>query len=80
MTEVLPVRKRLSVFSVDGTLVKSVEDGDPGWTFDSVDTYEYRWDFSGGKPASGVYFYSVKLRHELSGETDGTTRKFAVIR
>jgi len=79
-TEISPARKRLSVFSVDGTLVKSAEDGDSGWTNPSANVYEYRWDFSGGKPASGVYFYSVKLRHELSGETDGTTRKFAVIR
>ena len=58
--------------------MKSVEDGD--WIPTSANTYEYQWDFSGGKPASGVYFYSVKLRHELSGETDGATRKFAVIR
>ena len=79
-SDILPVRKRLSVFSVDGKLVKSVEDGDAGWTNPSANVYQYQWDFSGGKPASGVYFYSVKLKHELSGETDGTTRKFAVIR
>ncbi len=79
-SEILPARKRLSIFAVDGSLVKSVEDSDPGWTSPAANVYEYRWDFSGGKPASGVYFYSVKLKHELSGETDGETRKFAVIR
>lgn len=79
-SQISPVRLRLSVFSVDGALVKETEYGEAGWTFDSVDKYEYRWDFSGGRPASGVYFYSVRLRHELSGETDGTTKKFAVIR
>ncbi|MBI4350425.1 MAG: hypothetical protein HY550_03205, partial [Elusimicrobia bacterium] len=79
-TEISPASKRLSIFSVDGTLVRAAEDGDPGWTSPAAGTYEYRWDFSGGGPASGVYFYSVKLRHGLSGETSVTTRKFAVIR
>ena len=81
VTEIIPVRKRLSIFSVDGALLKSVEDGDPGWVFDGpTNSFKYQWDFSGGKPASGVYFYNVRLRNELSGETDTVTRKFAVIR
>ncbi|OGR41906.1 MAG: hypothetical protein A2X35_11395 [Elusimicrobia bacterium GWA2_61_42] len=66
---------RLSVYSLDGTLVKAVEEAVPG-----SGVYEYTWNFTGDKPASGVYFYNVKLKHDLSGETDGETRKFAVIR
>ncbi len=66
---------RLSIFSVDGTLVKTIEEAVPG-----SGTYEYTWNFTGGKPASGVYFYSAKLKDDLSGETEVTTRKFAVIR
>jgi hypothetical protein len=77
-TDIAPAKKSLFIYSVDGALVKSVEDGDAGWSAGSP--YEYRWNFSGDKPASGVYFYSVKLKNELSGETAGETRKFAVIR
>lgn len=66
---------RLSIYTVDGLLVKAVEE-----TVPASGTYEYTWNFTAGKPASGVYLYSVKLKHELSGETEGTVRKFAVIR
>lgn len=78
-TDIAPVRKSLFIYSIDGTLVKSAENGDAGWAAGGS-SYEYRWNFSGGKPASGIYFYSVKLKNELSGETGGETRKFAVIR
>ena len=68
-------RVRLSIYSLDGTLVRSVEEAVPG-----SGIYEHNWIFTGGKPASGVYFYKLKLKHDLSGETDGETGKFAVIR
>ena len=60
---------------MDGTLLKFVEEAVP-----ANGTYEHTWNFTGGKPASGVYFYTLVIRHELSGETEKQTRKFAVIR
>ena len=68
-------RARVNVYSVDGTLVKSWEEDVPG-----NGIYERPWQFESGTPASGVYFYTVTLRHALSGETESETRKFAVIR
>jgi hypothetical protein len=82
-TEIFPVKANLAVYSLDGRLVRSSEYGtDPGWTrtAGTPDTYEYRWDFTGGKPASGVYFYTLRLKHELGGGNDGERGKFAVIR
>jgi hypothetical protein len=68
-------RVQLLVYSLDGSLVKAVEEAVP-----AGGVYEYLWTFDREKPASGVYFYSVKIKHDLSGETDGERRKFAVIR
>ena len=80
-TDVTPAEVQLAVYSLDGTLVKSSEYPEAGWTYAAgTGEYEYRWDFTGGKPASGVYFYTLRLRHALSGETDSVTKKFAVIR
>jgi hypothetical protein len=74
-TSVAPARARLAVYAVDGTLVKTAEGAVPG-----SGIFEYRWDFTGGAPASGVYFYTLTLKHDLSGETEGEKRKFAVVR
>ena len=74
-TSVAPARARISVYAVDGTLLTSAEEAVP-----ANGTYEHTWTFTGGKPASGVYFYTVVIKHELSGETERRTRKFAVIR
>lgn len=81
-TDVSPVRVGLAVYALDGRLVRSSEYGDPGWTYTAgpPDTYEYRWDFTDGKPASGVYFYTLRLRQPNTGETGGARGKFAVIR
>ncbi|MGD9641631.1 MAG: fibronectin type III domain-containing protein [Elusimicrobiales bacterium] len=81
-TAIYPVKIKLSVFSLDGALVKTSEYGEAGWTYAdaATDVYEYRWDFSGGRPASGVYFCAVKLKDELGGGAETLTRKFAVIR
>lgn len=68
-------RARVNVYAVDGTLLRSWEEDVPG-----SGTYERTWQFDGQGPASGVYFYTVTLRHALSGETESETRKFAVIR
>ncbi len=74
-TEVSPVRFSLAVYSLDGTLVKAAEE-----TFGSSGVNEYLWTFTGGKPASGVYFYTLRLKYPFSGETDSVRGKFAVIR
>ncbi|MHB0996787.1 MAG: hypothetical protein ACYC2I_10495 [Elusimicrobiales bacterium] len=81
-TDVSPLRVSLAVYALDGSLVRSSEYGAAGWTYTAgpPDTYEYRWDFTDGKPASGVYFYTLRLRQPNSGETDGVRGKFAVIR
>ncbi|HAN03765.1 MAG: hypothetical protein A2X29_08060 [Elusimicrobia bacterium GWA2_64_40] len=81
-TAISPVRLKLSIFALDGTLVKATEYGEAGWTYTdaATDVYEYRWDFSGSRPASGVYFCTVKLKDELGGGAETLTRKFAVIR
>jgi len=42
--------------------------------------YEKGWDFSGSRPASGVYFYVVRVKNGLTGEVETVTKKFAVIR
>ncbi len=75
--EVSPVTVYLSVFSLDGTLVKSAEEAVPGPA--PVD-YLYTWNFSGGKPASGVYFYTMRVKQDHSGKVETTTRKLAVVR
>jgi len=81
-TAIYPVKIKLSIFSLDGTLVKTSEYGEAGWTYtdDTVDVYKYQWDFPGSRPASGVYFCTVKLKDELGGGDETLTRKFAVIR
>lgn len=81
-TAIYPVRIKLSVFSLDGTLVQTSEYGEAGWSYTdaATDVYTYRWDFSGSRPASGVYFCTVKLKDELGGGAETLTRKFAVIR
>lgn len=81
-TAIYPVKIKLSIFSVDGTLVKTSEYGEAGWTYadDAIDVYKYQWDFSGSRPASGVYFCTVKLKDEFGGGAETLTRKFAVIR
>lgn len=81
-TDVSPLQVWLAVYALDGRLVRSSEYGSPGWTYTAgpPDTYEYRWDFTGGKPASGVYFYALRLRQPNGGATDGMKGKFAVIR
>ena len=72
---VYPVRVRISVFSLDGSLVRTAEGEITG-----AAPYEYTWNFSGGEPASGVYFYTVRIKDDLAGETAVSSRKFAVIR
>ncbi|HBA59391.1 MAG TPA: hypothetical protein DCZ92_00935 [Elusimicrobia bacterium] len=74
-TGIYPARAELSVFSVDGTLVRHADEAVP-----LSKVYEYRWEFSGSRPASGVYFYSVRVKNGLTGEVETTTKKFAVIR
>jgi len=79
-TDISPVEKQLSVFSLDGSLVKEAGDDDSGWSSAACKVCDYRWDFSSDKPASGVYFYTLKLKHSLTGETDKKAGKFAVVR
>lgn len=79
-TDIAPVVKQLAVYSLDGALVKLAGDGDGGWTSPAAKTYEFLWTFSAGRPTSGIYFYSVKLKNDLTGENSGVVRKFAVIR
>lgn len=80
-TDISPARLRLAVYSVDGSLVAASDSGEAGWTCDpGTGVYEYLWDFPSGRPASGVYFYTIILKNGLSGETQTVTRKFAVLR
>jgi len=79
-TDISPVIKHLAVFSLDGSLVKEADSEDGGWTAAGANGHDYLWNFSAGKPASGIYFYSLKLKHPLTGETDKKTGKFAVVR
>ena len=80
-TDILPVIKQLSVFSLDGSVVKEAANDDGGWTYSAADkVYDYLWNFSSGKPASGIYFYTLKLKHPLTGDTEKKTGKFAVVR
>ncbi|MDA8131709.1 MAG: hypothetical protein M0011_09440 [Elusimicrobia bacterium] len=72
---VYPVRVRISVFSLDGSLVRTAEGAISGSA-----PYEYTWNFSGNAPASGIYFYTVRIEDDLGGETAVSSRKFAVIR
>ncbi|HAF95474.1 MAG TPA: hypothetical protein DER10_06520 [Elusimicrobia bacterium] len=80
-TDIKPVEKHLSVFSLDGSLVKEAGNDDGNWIPSSGDkVYDYLWIFSSGKPASGVYFYTLKLKNLLTGETAKKVGKFAVVR
>ncbi len=72
---IFPARVKISVFSLDGRLVQKAEG-----EINSSAPYEYRWDFSGRAPASGVYFYTVRLADDLGGNSSEVTRKFAVVR
>ena len=74
-TEVAPVRFSLAVYSLDGSQVKAAEE-----TFSGTGVNEYLWTFTGGRPASGVYFYTLRLKYPFSGETESVRGKFAVIR
>ena len=76
-TDISPASMEISVFSVDGTLVKHAEQDIAG---SGPRAAEYAWNFTGGEPASGVYFYIVRLKHGLTGEVETAKKKFAVIR
>ena len=79
-TDISPVIKHLSVFSLDGSLIKEAGNDDGNWSSPASQVWDYVWNFSSGKPASGVYFYTLKLKHPLTGETNKKTGKFAVVR
>ncbi|HNW44007.1 MAG TPA: fibronectin type III domain-containing protein [Elusimicrobiales bacterium] len=68
-----PVQAEISVFTLDGRLTERIAQP-------AALVNDYLWNFTGGKPASGVYFYTVRLRDEATGKVETTTRKFAVLR
>ena len=79
-TDISPVQKHLSVFSLDGSLIKEAGDDDSGWSSAACKVCDYLWKFSSAKPASGIYFYTLKLKHPFTGETDKKAGKLAVVR
>ncbi|HBE88271.1 MAG TPA: hypothetical protein DDW67_03930 [Elusimicrobia bacterium] len=78
-TDAASVRRQVSVFTLDGRLVRRINDS-AGWTSPAAGTHEYRWDFSGEKIAPGVYFCSLKVQDAATGDTRVKIMKLAVIR
>ncbi|MDT8287571.1 MAG: T9SS type A sorting domain-containing protein, partial [Elusimicrobiales bacterium] len=78
LTDSASVRRQISVFTLDGRLVRRITDSDP-WSV-SGGEHKYVWNFSGGTPASGVYFCTLKVQDAASGDTRVKTMKLAVIR
>lgn len=68
-------RRVISVFTLDGRLVKKAAD-----TVSGAATHDYLWDFSGERLASGVYFCTLEVQDAASGDTRMKTMKLAVIR
>jgi hypothetical protein len=68
-------RRQVSVFTLDGRLVKRMSDAVSGGG-----EHDLLWDFSGERLASGVYFCALKVQDAASGDTRVKTLKLAVIR
>ncbi len=78
LTDAASVRRQVSVFTLDGRLVKRITDADP-WTVNGGE-HEHKWDFSGERLAPGVYFCSLKVQDAVSGGTRTKVMKLAVLR
>jgi hypothetical protein len=71
----LPQRAKISIWTIDGTLINEIEetDGNGGVDFNLM-------DLNGNKISSGIYFYRIVQLDETGNEGEEKLGKFAVVR